>query len=106
MDVFQLLGAEAVAFDFDNPDESEKTVLQPALEKRGYKDVQFYDEQGDSMNPRVRGILTTAPSGAVHKFHYFGKCTIRYGSDDVKVTVIDQKKPSFIERLFSFFSMS
>lgn len=64
------LGDDAVAFDFGAYSEGEDKILQPALEKRGFKDIGFYMVEQDSFGPLIRGCRATDPDGNTVRFFY------------------------------------
>lgn len=56
LDLFSYLELDASAFDFQNYAEHEKTILQPALERKGFSRVAFFMGEQDSFGPLSRGI--------------------------------------------------
>jgi hypothetical protein len=70
LDLLNILGDEAKAFNFEQWSEGESTVLRPALERRGYTGIRFYMVEQDSFGPLIRGCVATCHCGKRVRFFY------------------------------------
>jgi len=71
LDLFEFLGdPETDQFSFERYYEGERAILRPALEKRGYSDVVFYNIEADSFGPLIRGCRATCHCGKLVRFFY------------------------------------
>jgi hypothetical protein len=57
-------------FDFERYEDGERTVLRPALESKGFRDVAFYMIEQDSFGPLVRGCVAKDKNGKRVRFVY------------------------------------
>lgn len=56
--------------DFQEYHTSEQTLIKPALEAQGYRDVQFRMGERDSFGPLSRIVLATRKDDTVARFIY------------------------------------
>lgn len=69
-DLMEFLGDAAETFDFAKWQDHEDSILRPALEARGFKDVGFYMTEEDSFGPLGRGVRAIDPAGNHVRFFY------------------------------------
>lgn len=69
-DLLTFLGDSAATFDFADWQESERAILRPALEARGFKNISFYMIEQDSFGPLIRGCVALDPDGKRKRFFY------------------------------------
>lgn len=69
-DLMSFLGTDADKFRFDEYYEGERSILGPALEKRGYTRISFYMVEQDSFGPLIRGVRATCHCGKRVRFFY------------------------------------
>lgn len=70
LDLLDFIGKEAEAFSFDHYGDGEQEILRPALEKRGYTLIRFYNVEADSFGPLIRGCVATCHCGKRVRFFY------------------------------------
>jgi len=59
-----------VGFSFRDYIEGEKSILKPQLEKLGYTDITFFDEEKDSFGPLIRGVRMKDKDGKFVTAYY------------------------------------
>ena len=73
-DLFEFLriegDGELVGFDFSKYWSGEQNILKPALERRGFTQVAFFDGERDSFGPLSRIVTATDAKGQSRKFIY------------------------------------
>jgi hypothetical protein len=48
----------------------ERTILKPALERRGFTEISFYMIEQDSFGPLIRGAVALNPDRQTVRFFY------------------------------------